>query len=69
MLLTASCGAAAQTKLAQISLENSADRANQNAEIRQTPESVVEEIYAIHAADLKSQSADRFVNSESRRQK
>ena len=67
MLLTVSCGAAAQTELAPISPENSAAKAKQNVEIRQPPESVIKEIYAIHAADIKAQSADRIVNSESRR--
>jgi hypothetical protein len=66
MLFTATCNGAAQTNVGNISPKNSATHANQNVKdsnlTRQTPESVINEIYAIHAEDVKSETGDRIIN-------
>ena len=72
IFLTVSYSAAAQINPANISPKNSANAANQTAagnnqpEKAQTPESVIKEIYAIHAEDIKAAAADRIVNGSDR---
>jgi hypothetical protein len=72
--LTACGGAAAQAgSPTNIASNNPADAAYQNAdhaartEKMQTPESLIKEIYAIHAEDVKNEAADRIVNGSDRR--
>src|SRR5215213_4913662 len=74
MFLTASCSAAAQEfSPTNIASKNSANTAPQNAdraietEKTPTPESLIREIYAIHAEDIKGEAADRIVNGSDRR--
>jgi hypothetical protein len=78
MLLTASCRATAQsetiaatqTKPANVSPLNSENRnaeSRRRADNAQTPEAVIKEIYALHAADIKAEAEDRIVNSRDRR--
>ena len=70
ILFTAACNTWAQTDPANISLENSVNKPTQiltdNDSARQTPESVIKEIYAIHAEDVENEAADRIVNGNSR---
>jgi hypothetical protein len=71
MFLTTSGGVAAQSKPANIAPQNSAVAATRNengdSPARQTPETVIREIYAIHAEDIKNGAEDRIVNGRDRR--